>query len=111
MSRAPTGTHPRERGTARRPGRWQAVAVTLDELRTLARAVEPLPVGRLPLASRDRVVAFNGAVGRFQERVVQARNALVLAQPVDPSLADELRMLAQTLPRTRGQVAAWAARA
>jgi hypothetical protein len=80
--------------------------VTLDELRRLAFAIEPISMHETVREARNDVEAFNGLVSRYRELVVRARNVIVRGQPVEPGLAGEIRTLAEALPAER-QRAAW----
>jgi hypothetical protein len=72
--------------------------MNVEELRDLSGAVKPLSVFAVALDARDRVVAYNDLVFRLRERVVRARNNLVLGRRVEPELEQELRLLASELP-------------
>jgi hypothetical protein len=72
-----------------------------EELRALARAVEPLTVASGNLQSREGVAAYNDLVSRFRERVTRALNCLLLGQAVDHDLNQELWLMAKELPGMR----------
>jgi hypothetical protein len=73
------------------------------ELQALVRCAEPLSVaGDAPVP--DDFVAFNDLLCQFRERVVLARNRLVLGHGVEHDLANEIRLLAVTLPALRCQI-------
>jgi hypothetical protein len=82
--------------------------VNVEELKALARAVEPLSTQVGDLDCREPVVAYNDLVSRFRERVTLALNSLSLFQVVEPELKQELRLLARDLPglRSRAEAAA-----
>jgi hypothetical protein len=86
--------------------------MTVDELRTLARAVEPPLEVAGDVDGHELVLEYNGLIFGFLERVVRARNSVVLGQAVDPQLEQELRHLARELPgkRRTAEAAAQAAR-
>jgi hypothetical protein len=71
--------------------------MTVEELRNLARAAEPLSTASVALDGRQRI-AYRALLFRFLERIVSARNRLVLGQPVEPELELELRFVAEALP-------------
>jgi len=75
--------------------------VNIDELKALARAVEPLAEAIDDLDSRRQVVEFNDLVSRFRERITRALNSLAAGHPVDPGLKLELWLLAKALPGAR----------
>jgi hypothetical protein len=72
--------------------------MNVEELGDLAGAAKPLSVAAVAFDARDSVVAYNDLVFRFRERVVRARNHLVLGRRVAPDLEQELRHLASELP-------------
>lgn len=71
--------------------------MTVEELRSLARAAEPLSAASVALDGRERL-AYRALLFRFLERIVSARNRLVLGRPVEPELELELRFVAEALP-------------
>jgi len=72
--------------------------MNVAELGDLAGAAKPLSVFAVADDARDRVVAYNDLVFRFRERVVRARNILVLGRRLEPELVQELQLLASELP-------------
>jgi hypothetical protein len=82
----------------------------VEELRDLARAAEPLSAGSVALDGRERI-AYRDLVSRFRERIVSARNSLMLGQDVQPELEQELRLLARELPALRRRAEAGVQRA
>jgi hypothetical protein len=83
--------------------------MTVEELRDLVRAAEPLSAASAALDGSEPL-AYRALLFRFLERVVSARNSLVLGQAVPPELELELRFVAEALPdmRTRTREAAQA---
>lgn len=76
-------------------------AVALAELRRLASGVAPIETEEGPPEHRTDVAAFNGAVARFRELLVTARNQVVLGRPLPHGLEVELRALSEALPGER----------
>jgi hypothetical protein len=76
-------------------------AVTIDELKTLASAVEPIGLADATAEAHREAAAFNVSVARFRELVVRARNGLVQGRTISPKLAFEIRTLAEALPAER----------
>jgi hypothetical protein len=77
--------------------------VTLEELRELAQAVEPIPPPDQALVGYGEIAAFNASVAKFRELVVRARNGIVQGRKVHPVLAFEIRTLAEALPTERAR--------
>jgi hypothetical protein len=82
-----------------------AEAVALAELRRLAGSVAPIDLGEAPPGREVEVATFNGAVGRFRELLVTARNQVVLGRPLPAGLELELRALSEALPGERRRAA------
>jgi hypothetical protein len=74
--------------------------MTVEELKDLARAVEPFSAAFEALDGRERV-AYRALLFRFLERIVIARNSLVLGKAIGPDLELELRFVADALPAMR----------
>jgi hypothetical protein len=104
----PTVTHPSLHRLPVNLGSAYPLVMNAEELKALARAVEPLQVAAGGLQSRDGVAAYNDLVSRFRERVTRALNGLLLGQAVDPELNQELWLMAKELPgmRRRAEAAA-----
>jgi hypothetical protein len=75
--------------------------VTIDELRRLASAIQPIGLQEATPEEHRQVASFNLSVARFRELVVRARNGLVRVQQVSQRLAFEIRTLADALPTER----------
>jgi hypothetical protein len=75
--------------------------VNADDLRALAKAVEPLLGASGGLHSSRQLEAYNNLVSRFRARVTTALERLTRGQDVGPDLTDELRLLAKALPGVR----------
>ncbi len=75
--------------------------MTVEELKVLARAVEPIPADAWGLLSRERVASYNDLVYRFRERVTGALHELLHGHAVEPGLEQELWLLARELPAMR----------
>jgi hypothetical protein len=73
----------------------------LEELQTLARAVQPLPLVAGSPDGRERIGAYNELVACFRDLVTQAMNSVLRRQDVQPELKMELRLLAKALPGAR----------
>lgn len=82
--------------------------VTVEELKALARAVEPLSGATVELHAHRHFNVYNHLVSRFRERVTLALNRLTQGQDVEPELTEELWLMAKALPgvRTRAEEAA-----
>ena len=80
--------------------------VNADDLRALARAVEPLLGASGGLHSSRQVEAYNSLVSRFRARIAAALERLTRGQDVGPGLTDELRLIAKALPGVRSGAAA-----
>jgi len=75
--------------------------VTVEDLKVLARSVEPLPADAWDLLSRERVASYNDLVYRFRERLVRALDELTHGHALEPGLEQELHLLARELPAMR----------
>jgi len=75
--------------------------VNADDLRALARAVEPLLGASGGLHSSRQVEVYNSLVSRFRARITTALDRLRRGQDVGPGLTDELRLIAKALPAVR----------
>lgn len=95
----PGGHAPLPSGAAAGPIDAQAMA--LAELRRLAEGVTPIDLSEAPDGQDGAVAHFNGAVARFRELLVTARNQVVLGRPLPPGLEGALRAGAEALPRQR----------
>jgi hypothetical protein len=80
--------------------------VTIDDLRRLTFGVEPIAFDEAPDGHEPAVLAFNGAVSKFRELVVAARNQIVRGHAVPPEVVSELRTLSEALPRERDRAGA-----
>ena len=75
--------------------------MNIEELRALARGVEPPLEVIEGLYGHEQIAEYNDLAFRFLERLVSARNSFVLGQAVEPELKHELRTLADVLPAKR----------
>jgi len=79
--------------------------VTLDELRALERAVQPIPPGgQWPPAVDDRIRIYNDALAAFREIVVRARNAIVRGAPLAAGSEERLREVSRRLAADREDI-------
>lgn len=84
--------------------------MNVEELKALARAVEPLSAASGGVDYAPPVVAYNNLVSQFRERITRALNDLTLGRAHEPRLQEELFLMARELPsmRRRAQAAAQA---
>jgi hypothetical protein len=75
--------------------------MNVEDLKALARGVEPLSVAADDQHDAAQVAAYNDLVFRFRKRIATALNGLKLGRPHEPELAQELFLIAQELPRIR----------
>jgi len=75
--------------------------VNADDLRALARAVEPLLGASGGFHGTRQVEAYNGLVSRLRARIAAALDRLTRGEDVGPGLTDELRLIAKALPGVR----------
>jgi hypothetical protein len=84
------------------------VGVNVEELKALARAVEPLAATAAGIDCSPPVVAYNSLVSQFRERVTRALNDLTLGRPHESGLTQELFLMARELPSMRRRAEAFA---
>jgi hypothetical protein len=84
--------------------------VTVDELKALAQAVEPLSVAAEGIDHSPQAAAYNSLVSRFRERITRALNDLTLGRPHERELTQELFLMARELPSLRHRATASAQR-
>ena len=75
--------------------------MTLDHLRALARAIEPLASASGGFGNQGKVTAYNDLVSRFRQRVTLAITRASQGEPYEPDLTDELQLIAKALPEAR----------
>jgi len=79
--------------------------VTIDELRAVERAVQPIaPGGQWPPEVDDRIRIYNDAVAAFREIVVRARNAIVRGALLAPGSEEKLRDVSRRLTADREDI-------
>jgi len=79
--------------------------VTIEELRGIERAVQPIaPGGVWPPEVDDRIRIYNEAVAAFREIVVRARNAIVRGAPLAPGSEEKLREVSRRLTADREDI-------
>jgi len=74
--------------------------MTIEELRELERAAEPLSALSAALDGRV-LISYRDLILRFLEGLTRARNDLLPGTPVASELEHELRLMAEALPPTR----------
>lgn len=72
-----------------------------DDLRALAKAIEPLLGASGGLHSPEQAEVYSTLVARFRARITTALDRLALGQDVGPELTDELWLIAKALPGVR----------
>jgi hypothetical protein len=75
--------------------------MTVEELKALSRAVEPLAATTAGNRYSPPVAAYNMFVSPFRVRVTRALNDLTLGRPHEPGLTQELFLMARELPSMR----------
>jgi hypothetical protein len=83
------------------PENTYIAGMNMEQLKALARAVEPLSGASGGFGNARQVVAYNDLVSRFRERVTTALKRLTVGEPVEAELTDELRLMAKALPGVR----------
>jgi len=75
--------------------------MTVEELKALARAVEPLAATTAGIGYSPPVAAYNALVSQFRVRITKALNDLTLGRPHEHELTQELFLMARELPSMR----------
>jgi hypothetical protein len=75
--------------------------MNIEQLKALARALEPLSSASGGFGNQRQAAAYNDLVTRFRERVTKAVACLDRGEPVEPELTGEIQLMAKALPGVR----------